>query len=906
MPIPLIRTKLNQPPVAKDHLHRQHLLDRLDMRRHRPLTLVSAPAGYGKSTLLSCWLESCPCARGWVSLDANDSDLRTFMAYFLGAIDTMFPGSVGETQGTLKGTDLPPLDILTANLINEVDAIGEDFILVLDDYHTIRDTAVHDLVQRLLIHPPRNMHLAVATRRDPSFPIVELRARGQVTEIRVQDLRFSPTEVASFLNEVMQVDVDDHIAAVIEAKTEGWVVGLRLAVLSMRHRSDLQRIIAALPDDNRYVMDYIISEVISQQPVDIRDYLLSTAILDRFCASLCESVCISDNASRTCTLSGSAFIDHIQQNNMFCVPLDDEQKWFRFHHLFRQLLQRQLKRRFGEQAIADLHDRAGEWYARHDCPDEALQHLLSAKNIIAARQLVVNQRYDLTAHEQWHRLERWFEKLPKETVGKDSALLIIQAWIHENRERQPEMVQTLDRIETLLSGTAEAETEHQEILGEYNALRASHFYMHGDIKRARHHADHAIRQIHHNRLSEHAYALLVWAFIHQMDGDATEARKVIFGAMRADETKGSTYTARLLLTLCFIDWLEGDLSGLEQNAGQLLALSRERDLLESMTFANYHLGVSSYYLGRPKKALTYLDLATKSGRLIDPNTYIHGNCLRALSLQAMGQPNDARVIVQEMIDYALQSKNTALLQMIKAFGAELALRQGRQNEALSWAREYAFDPLKQAVRFFVPQLTQVKTLLTMGSSADRIQAGDMLERMHRFFAARHNQHCLIEVLALKAICHDRQGDSTAAMKVLTSALGLAYRSRRMEPFLSLGDQMAILLRQLTGQGRFDGYIAEILAAFETTVAPAGFDDAHSAPPPKQPNEKRRPLGDNPLTNREIDIVQLLNRRLSNKEIAAKLFISPDTVKRHTINIYKKLAARNRQEAVAKAQSLGLI
>ncbi len=874
------------------------------MRRHRPLTLLSAPAGYGKSTLLSCWLESYSGTSAWVSLDDNDSDLRTFMAYLLGAIDDMFPGSMGETQSMLKGSDLPNLEMLTASLINEMDAIGDDFTLVLDDYHTIRDPAVHELLCQLLIHPPRNMNLAVATRRDPPFPIVELRARGQVTEVRVQDLRFSPKEVTDFLQNVMQVDVDDHMAAVIEEKTEGWVAGLRLAVLSMRHRPDLQHMIAALPDDNRYVMDYIISEVISQQPADIQDYLLSTAILDRFCAPLCESVCISEDASHTCTLSGNAFIDHIKQNNMFCIPLDDEHKWFRFHHLFGQLLQRELMRRFGEKTILELHDRAGHWYAQNDLLDEALQHLLAAKNISAARQLVVEHRYDLTENEQWSRLEGWLAKLPKEIVKKDPALLIILAWIQENRERMSEVAQTLDRIETLLPETPEM--EHQAILGECNALRASYFYLIGDVERAHQHADRAIQQIPGNRLSERAFALLVWAFVHQMNGDATEARKVVYGAMRAGESKGGTYTARLLLTLCFIDWLEGDLSGLRQNAVQLLALGREEDLLESLTFANYHLGVSSYCLEHPQQALTYLAPAVKIGRLIDPNTYIHGNCVRALSQQALGQPDDALAIVQEMIEYALQTQNTALLQVVKAFEAELALRQGRKSEALSWAREYAFDPLKQVVRFFVPQMTQAKILLTKGSPADRSQAGGMLARMHRFFAERHNRHCLIEVMALTALYHDGQGDLPAAVKALTTALDMAHRSRRMEPFLSLGNPLATLLRQIAGQGRFEDYISEILTAFERPPAPERIDNTSSEDISPQPAEKRLPVADHPLTNREIDIVQLLDRRMSNKEIAAELFISPDTVKRHTINIYKKLGASNRQDAVERAKVLGVV
>ena len=482
--------------------------------------------------------------------------------------------------------------------------------------------------------------------------------------------------------------------------------------------------------------------------------------------------------------------------------------------------------------------------------------------------------------------------------------MIILAWILENRERMSEIPQTLDRIETLLPETPEK--EHQEILGECNALWASHFYLFGDVERAGQHADRAIKQIPGNRLSERAFALLIWAFVHQMNGDATEARKVVYGAMRAGETQGGTYTARLLLTLCFIDWLEGDLSGLRQNAGQLLALGHEHDLSESSTFANYHLGVSGYCLGRPQQALTYLAPAVKIGRLIDPNTYIHGNCVLALSQQALGQPDDAHAVVQEMIEYALQTQNTALLQVIKAFEAELALRQGRNREALSWARDYAFDPLKQVVRFFVPQMTQAKILLTKGSPADRSQAGDMLARMHQFFAERHNRHCLIEVMALTALYHDGQGDAPAALNALTTALDMAHRSRRMEPFLSLRDQLATLLRQIVDQGRFEGYIPEILTAFERSPAPERIDDASSDAGPPQSAEKRPPLADNPLTNREIDIVQLLDRRMSNKEIAAELYISPDTVKRHTINIYKKLGASNRQDAVVRAKALGLM
>jgi LuxR family maltose regulon positive regulatory protein len=907
MSIPILRTKLNRPPVAKDHLHRQHLLDWLDKRRQRPLTLISAPAGYGKSTLVSCWLESCECPSAWVCLDARDNGLQLFLAYFLAAIETMFPGAVPETQTLQQATDLPPLSSLAGTLINELNEIDQYFILVLDDYHMIHEKAVNDLIIELLIHPPDAMHLVVVSRRDPPFPILELRARGKMTEIRLQELRFSLAETTSFLQNVMEMDVDPQTAAIIDEKTEGWVAGLRLAVLSFRERSDLNRILAGLPDNNRYVMDYMVSEIVSQQPPDIKEYLLPSAVLDRFCAPLCEAICVGRNESKMCSLSGQTFIDRLVRNNMFIIPLDDHRRWYRFHHLFRQLLQREMNRHFKPETINELHNRAGSWFAHNDLPDEALQYLLAAGNIPAARQLVVTLRYDLTKHEQWHRLESWINAMPKESVNKDPELLIAIAWLHENRERIPDMLSVIKRIDRLLADGATGTTETSSVIGELNALKAGNFYLSGDVRRAGEHANQAIAQIPQHHLSERAYALLVWAFTHQMSGGAKKAREVIYEALTSDEPAGSTYSARLLLALSFIDWLEGDLSGVRQNAAQLLKLGHTYDLLESKTFGNYHLGLVAYYLAETETAREHLTAAVKWGQIVDPNTYIHGNCALALSYQAGDQPGKASQIAQTLVEYALQTQNTGLLQTVKALNAELALRQGRISEAGHWAKEHSSEPPKQAMRFFVPQMTLAKILLAQGTATSRQESLGLLARLHEFYESVHNKHCLIEVLALKAMLHDAAGDRPAALADLAEALILAHPSRRKRPFLDLGPKMAALLEMLGHQKRFERYIGEILATFDrftpSSLQNISIPKASQLPtPPLEPPCKPDPR----LTNREIDIVKLLSRRLSNKEIAEKLFISPETVKRHTINIYRKLSVHNRQEAVVRAKALGLL
>ena len=902
--LPLLQTKLHRPPVARDHLHRQHLLDRLDLRRHRPLTLVSAAAGYGKSTLASCWLESCDCPSAWVSLDEKDSDLRQFMVYFLAAIESMFPDAAGETHALLKGTDLPPVASLSGTLINELVEIDQPFILVLDDYHAIHDKTVHNLINELITHPPDVMHLMVVTRRDPPFPLAKLRVRGQMTEIRAHDLCFSRSDTIEFLQKVMGMDVDHQTAVILEEKTEGWVAGLRLAVLSFRERSDINRILSNLPDNNRYVMDYIIAEVVSHQPSEIKDYLLSTAILDRFCAPLCEAVCSVTNDSETCSLSGQLFIDRIEENNMFVIPLDDHNRWYRFHHLFRQLLRREMKRHLTAEQIGDLYNRAGNWFAQNDLPDEALQHFLAADNSSAAREIVLTNRHDLTNREQWHRLERWIEKLPADIASNDAELLLIKAWLHENRERMPELHATLEAIDRLLADGQVNSTATSDIIGECNALKSAILYMNGEVRRAMQHAEQAVNQIPRHHYSERAFAVLVWAFTHQMTGNINKARKVVYDAI--DETAGGTYTARLLLTLCFIDWLEGDLIGLRQNATQLLKVGGTDDLLESKSFGAYHLGLVSYYFGETEKAREYLTVAVKGGQIVDPNTYVHGSCALALSYQAGGQPDKVNEIAHSLIDYALQSQNTGLLLIAKAFNAELALRQKNLAKAAHWANEYTADPLTQTMRFFVPQLTQARILLAQGSRSSHHKAHELLNRLHEFYTSINNKHCLIEVLTLKSMLSDAQGDEPAAVAHLTEALVLAEPGQRKYPFLDSGPGMVRLLHTLGRRGRFKRYIAEIMDAFERLERPRDPNIPSPSPECFTPASESLHKLDEPLTNRELDIVNLLAVRLSNKEIAQRLFISPGTVKRHTNNIYRKLAAHNRQEAVAKAQAFGLL
>jgi LuxR family maltose regulon positive regulatory protein len=904
MSIPILRTKLNRPPVAEDHLHRKHLLDRLDRRLHRPLTLVSAPAGYGKSTLVSCWVEASKLPCTWVSLDEDDNDLHLFLAYFITAIQSIFPHFGSETRKYLQAANLPPTAVLASTLINELDQIEENYLLVLDDYHLITERKIHDLFSAILSHPPGTMHLVVATRRDPPLSMMELRARGQMTEIRVQELRFSADEIAQFLQQVMGMKVNEKTAAVLEEKTEGWVVGLRLALLSMRELADLDHIVEDFSDDNRYVMDYLITEVLSRQPPTIQDYLLSTAVLNRFCAPLCEAVCTAEDETGTCMITGSEFIDQLEHTNLFVIPLDNQRRWYRYHHLFQQLLLRQLKKRFRPDEITAFHQKAGSWFVQNDLLEEALYHFLSAGDITAARNLIRQSRHHVTDQEQWHRLDRWFGSLPQEAIEHDPELLIAKAWLCENRFQIPEMLRLIDQVEALVARKGTPALSSVGLTGELAALKSARYYLEGVGKQAITTAKEALEKISLHHASERAFALIVLSLAYQMTGSRNAAISVMYNALEQAYDYSQTYRTRMMFGLCFINWFENDLFDLQQVATQVLDFGLKHDLLESISFARYFLGIVHYRRNEVESAEENLVSAVKEGRAVNINTFVHSSFALALAYQAQGRQAEAQEVASSVVDHALKAGNAAIAQMARPFQAELAIRQGRDSEAHRWAQRFEPEPLAPTLRFYLPHLTWTKVLLAQKKDSARSKAADMLDRMADFFASTHNFPVLIDVKLQQALLWGLQGEHETALDALQQAVTMAQPGGHIRPFLDLGPKMAELLSRLPGPTIADGYVRQIMEAFghDNAVAlNASTQDVSTVMGPASAG-----VLSEPLTHREIEILRFLGPGLTNKEIASKLFISPETVKKHAQGIYRKLKVSNRRQAVAQAYHLGIL
>lgn len=898
----IISTKLHRPHVSKNHLHREDLLARLNQSRHKPLILVSAPAGYGKSTLVSCWLEVCSAPSSWLSLDKNDNDLRLFLSYFISAIHKIFPCACDGTLAMLKVANLPPVSSLAGSLINELELIENEFYLVLDDYHVIQDKTIHQLVANLLNNPSVFMHLIFISRRDPPLSLARLRGRGHMVEIRTRDLRFSLDETKELLKRTIEKPVDDTVAAVLEKKTEGWVTGLCLAILALRNREDLQLSLGNLPVENRYVIDYIVNEILSQQSPVILECMLKSAILNRFCASLCEKVCCPDKTSDSEILTGRKFIEMLEKDNMFVTPLDDEGEWFRYHHLFQALLKSQLKKRLKPEDISKLNVLASEWFDENGFVDEAITHALESGDKKASVQLVKQHRQDIMDRAQWFHLNRWLEKFPPNFIKNDPELLLAKAWIYQREARYPKLFDILDEIEQCIPLTERAPTESRMLYGELCSLRSFQYYATGQAKLSETNAREALESLVPQYSSTRGFAFLILSGALQLQGKQGYVRNMVQEELQKDEKLTLVYRNSLLIALCFTNWIATDSINLKLAATHLLNCGQENNMPEIVNFGSYFSGILSYQQNDLSLAEDFLlPVVTKPmvGEFTIPTiiTYCQSSIALSSTYLAMGRENEASEIIETVSGYMLESGNPDLLEICQAFRAELALRIGNVAVADVWFENHTQKPPAPDYRFYMAHLTPSRVLIARRTTDSLREADRILSQLYDYHAGIHNTRTLIDIRALQTLLYGVQGEEAKAFESLKKGLALAEPGSFMRPFLDQGTELTDILNRLLTHNPQLYFARRIAEAFESEKSVT--------------LKKLRPsLSDKlpvvPLTIREIDILKNLAQGMSNDEIAAILHISPETVKKHLFNTYKKLKAKNRHQAVLSGKAIGIL
>lgn len=900
--LPIIQSKLYPPPIAPDTVDREQLLSLAPAICGHLATIVSAPAGFGKSTLVTQCLERSDVKSAWLSLDIEDSDAVRFISYVVAALRCAYPGCCNETAKFLQEVDLLDTHALAGIFINDIEALKEPVVLVLDDYHHVSSTEIDDLLDFVLKHPPGNLHLVIVSRRNPNLSMPNLRGRGVLCEIRMQQLKFSKDETIAFARQQLGEEFVEDDIRVLHERTEGWPAAIRLAMLAARETGSTARIVDQLPKDSYSMRSYLMLEVLANQPREIREYALRTAFVDRFCPKLCEALIPADSR----TTSGAEFVKYIAQANLFSIALDAGQNWFRFQHLFQAMLQDQALIELGEDVVTDIQNLASKWFEDNGFLEHAIQHAIRSSNSSAAADLISRHRNLIMNQELWFQLEGWLRMLDPQVLASRADLQLLKARIFLTNGQNSRLVETLNLAASLIEKTDMKQAHKDALHGSLASMRCYQLYLQADPERVVQEARRALDLLSPDDLAERGFATLMLSLGMQMSGDVKGARKTLHYAMTDKSimaASGATLITRLHTSLCFVNWIDADLTNLELAAKDCVDLATQSGLEEVLS-GGLHFQASCHYQRNELSAVvSELESQVRKPAVANAEFRALNLTILALAHQAADNYDEAQKIRELLHDLAIRTHNPYLIEISEAFAAELAVRQGRTAEALKWASQYDPEPLQPIYSSFSPTMCLAK-ILVLDDSADSLKrAQALLPKLEDFMAGIHNTRFLIETLALRAILSDKIGDTALATKQLGQAISLAQPGGFIRLFVDLGPELAPLLNRLEVRGEQLQYVGRILAAYRS--------DGGRSSTVRVDTKRGAPFSyssglPEPLSPREEEVLALLVERLTNKEIGEQLYISTATVKRHVHSIYEKLNVKGRREAVTKAVGLGLI
>lgn len=898
----LLATKLYVPRARRRLVARPALLSRLDAGMTGDLTLVSAPAGFGKTTLVAAWAGASQRPVAWLSLDAADNDPSRFLGYLVAALRTVDPRLGADLLAALQS--LRPVDSAASltGLLNEITAREEPLALVLDDYHLIEDEAVHAAVRFLIDNMPAQMHLVICTREDPPWPLGRLRAGGRVREIRGRDLRFSLAETADFCNEVMGLGMSPQEIDILDARAEGWVAGLQLAALSLQGAGDMERLLQGFTGSSRYVLDYLLEEVLERQPPPVQDFLLRTAVLERFNASLCSALLavgepLVTREGERAAPGAQQMLEELEAANLFIVPLDEQRRWYRYHHLFAGLLRARLER-LHPQAAARLHSQAARWFAKHGAPEEAISHALAAADHPLAAGIIEREGMDLVSRHKMVSLARWLEALPETVLDERPWLCLFMAYTrHWLGDRAVALGARLDQAERALQRSPPADSaEKRRLRGYIASLRAQDALSAGkDPALIIRQAKLALELLPPGDLmGTEAGVSMGGAFWIQGDASAAEAA---FAAGR-DTAKRCGKYLMAVPTATYAGWQQmkqGQLARALVSFEEALAWATQEDghTVPVGGFPLLRISDVQYewrHADAARRAIERgIDLCL---RLNQADVVVDAHATYALRLWSAGRHEAAWEEVRRGDDRARDSSpDKFLLARLDTCRVRLLLAEGRVADALAWLGSQGPDPGEPlSFHHDLHHLLAVRIWLAAGRPDDALQLARRIADAARGAGWVWEA---VQALALAAVAAQRGGDTEQALALLQEALRLGAPGCFVSTLLDEGPLVAGLLRQVSPSEQVPApYLQRLLAQ-------AG------GPQPGAVAGVTAGLVE-PLSERELQILALIAQGLTNSEIAARLVLSLATVKWHAGNIYGKLGVGNRSQAVAQARELGIL
>jgi LuxR family maltose regulon positive regulatory protein len=932
MSSPILKTKLYIPPLRPIVVRRPRLLTHLDAALRYKLTLVSAPAGFGKTTLLSEWVHHGDASVAWISLDEGDNDPERFLRYLIAALQQNDPGLGSEVLEALQGVQLPALprygeressledrgveemppwlEAALVGLLNEVDALPSPFVLVLDDYHLITASPVHGALVFLLRHQPPQMHLIVSSRVDPPLSLSRLRGRGQLNELRAADLRFTREEVAAFFRQMIGRMLPAEDVAAIEARTEGWAVGLQMAALSMQDQDahDVSSFIEAFTGSHRYVLDYLTDEVLLRQPEQVQRFLLRTSVLDRLTASLCDLLFRAAELSGTDASSSQEsqrILEYLDRSNLFVVPLDDQREWYRYHRLFRGLLRRRL-RHTDAPLVPHLYRRASAWFEQEGQIVEAVHYGVEAGDTERVARLIEHNIPAILDRGELPALVRWLNALPEEERHGRPWLCVAYAWALAYAGALGDAESLLQDAEVAASGPSSIGLT--AIDGHLAAIRAYAAWVEGDHVRAVEQARLALERARDEGHVAHGFAAHALGSALAECGDLSGAEQALTEAI---ELAGNDTHVGLLAAagLAYVLTRQGRLTQAEHVCRVTLGGMKEAGSVQAprLPAAGNTMGNLSAVL-RERNELDEAARLAEQGvalgeRWGQADTITFCSMQLAEALEAAGDEEGASAALERARQVA-QRVSPWFEAIVDVTQAGFDLARGDLDAAARWARDAGVDTGDQDyLQGYHAYYILAELSLAQGHSQ---RALALLEAMATAIEAVGAYGLLIQVLALEALALCQQGKEKEALGVLERAIRLAEPEGFVRTFVNKGDPMRDLLELAQRCQIMPEYVARLLAAYAPQAGqePAVAEVAVPGAVPPAAGGASQLL--EPLSDRELEILGLLALGLTNREVGERLYIAPGTVKAHTASIYGKLDVHSRMQAVARARELGIL